>query len=662
MPQLPIPPDLNPNDQMHLPQVTSQRQNERGEVVLIDPFSPNSEVWYLPLSNTPGQDSISVSKIGTYPPKQAIGDWTRSNHEVLSFYVESDTSGGGQVLEANEAIHENRYWWATVATIWPRQIVLLPYATEVKGPEGAVQSIVLGDYNGGVLVAFDQQLASVSTSGVVTPLATLPHPIMLRRGTRFRGTSGGVKMFIPMGANGYCVWDGANLTTVTDIHPVDMMEFDAKLYALDQDGTLYESLDGFTDWQGKATIDGAQTMRWLVNFYNASDEPTIHIGTDTAIYGVDLQVGKAYRTKVDPPVHPDAALDGAVWRTDLYVSYGMGVHQYTGNSILATGLDRDHGIPQDYSGSIVSMIGGYNGLYALVRGRQTDLETEAFVSDLGAHDVSFRASAANSAVMMWNAYGWHPVWTSDGQDGISTNILISNVNGTYRLWWGYGGSLFYIDLGYMYHNPEQRDAGIAFAQHGSIEYPRLDMAITGKDKLFVGVELRVKDTSPTERVSVDVSFDNGPWTELGVIDYQPVDRKSVLMKFGLNGNYPGTTEPRYDGISADSIQVRVNLERGSDRFKTPILESMGIVFHKLMGQLNAYQFLVDNTTVDFYKGKTAQQRKEFLDRMIPGEKLVPFLHEGKWRSVRFAGANGNDLTGVDLKGDRSVSLLEVLDE
>lgn len=71
--------------------------------------------------------TVNTSHIGTYPPKQVIGDWTRTSHEVLSSFVQSDTTGG-EIRGAVECTDLGRLWRVTSRSAtkggeWPLSVL-----------------------------------------------------------------------------------------------------------------------------------------------------------------------------------------------------------------------------------------------------------------------------------------------------------------------------------------------------------------------------------------------------------------------------------------------------------------------------------------------------------------------------------------------------------
>lgn len=631
------------------------------EVLFIHPVT--NEEWRLPLVPRGNNDTdpvrkIQMSGIGTFPPKEVQNDWTRAHHEVNSSYTQSDTTGGGQIYEIDEATDGSRFWFATLDTQHMRQVVL-PRKAESVTLEGPI--VCLGDYDGDFIISANQDLYSIGADGVATDLTvTLAAAPYEREGIAFKGTHTSLDFYIAV-VGGYQVWDGSSLSAlVTTCMPVDWAEWDNKLYGIQADGQLGENPDGQSgNWTFPVKVDARYTPTHLLDFYDRQDEPCLHIVCKEQVFAVDRANTKTVKTTLHPPRHPDAALAAAIFRTDLYVSYGMSVDQYTGQSIIPMGLDRDYGMPYQFRGRIRSMADGYNGVYALVEGTETDADWPEVTSSLSQHMVALPAQGTPTVIMVWNVNGWHTVWNSGDSLATPTNLCFSNANDTFRLYWGIGDDLKYINFPTALFNPIQRDPDWKFEESGYIEYGALDFSTTGLLKVMVGIEVRSKDVTSTETIEIEYNVDNSSWVSLGTISTQP-QLGTTRLRLGENSTFPDGTA-RYDGVSADSIRIRARESRGADETKSPIIESIGVVYQKIMGELNGYEFTVDCTKNNGYNNRTNAEIQGFLQEMISIGRLIPWWHQGEWKSVRLAGVSGEDETGIDIKGDRNVALLEVVD-
>lgn len=656
-----------------------------GWTLMIHPVT--NEPWFLKLNHAGGNSgdaipAIDVSGISTFPQKQVQNDWTRADHEILSSYVQSDTTGGGQVYETDESVDASRFWFATASTEWPRQVALprlTHHLTEVGGVPFTEAILPLADYDGLFWFAHGTELWSFDP---LTDTAVFEDDFesgpRLTQAIVFRGLNAGTYMFIAT-AEGYEIWDGAALSGSINIgmyadalgpgdppddvllYPLGFAEWDNKLYALGEDGKISEATTGVAgNWVIRATIDARYTPRHILDFYDRSDEPCLHVVCKEAVFALDIANGKAIKTKLRPPSHPNAGRSWAIYNTDLHVSYGLGVTKFTGASMIPDGLNRDWGLPKEYRGSIVSMTDTYNGYLALVTGRPAEAGVwPTFASDLTQHQVAFPSTASPSIIMFNNTNGWHTIWNSGTDVSVPTTIMVSNASDSYRVYWGFGSSLCYQDLSVDLFNPITRDEAWEFEEDAFIEYGDLDFAMTGYLKLLAAVEVRTKGLTADETIEILVSVDAGAWVSLGTISTQPLFEVTRLQ-LGVNGVMPDGVTPRYDGIAANSIRLRARLRRGSDTTKSPILESIGVVFHKLMSTLKGYTMTIDASQSYMTNSKTPGEIHQFLEDMLSIGLLIPWYHSGAWHSVRFAGLSGVDESGTNISGDRQISLLEVL--
>ncbi len=635
------------------------------EIIFMDPDT--DEVYHVPLYRE-GKDvnpSVEVSNISTYPPRQLMGDWTRNAHEVVSSFIQSDFTGGGQIRDADEGADLNRFWFGTLGTRHPGQMTLPLRSPFHEDPEEENIAIPLGDHGIDFYASFGKRLVRV-TDVAVTDVDELEHVPVAKPAVRFTGSSGQTRLYIPMGSHGYQHWNGAALSSlIDDVAPIEFCEWDNKLYALQSNGEIYESLDGETGWTLKTSVPPDSEPRGMLVFYNASDDPTIYVICRRGVFSIDMSLGKAYKTKLDPPPHGDAGLAAITWREDLYVSYGIGVHQYTGDSIIAMGLDRNDGVPRWLDGRICSMASGYSAMYALVQGYQAAEATlePSFITDLSWHDFYMSPSSTRPALMMWDSFGWHSAWVPENNTRQPTSLLISTQTGRERLWWGVGNRLYWQDVWHQYYNPEQRQPDAQYEESGWLETSLYDYSMNGQEKIFQAIEVMAHSCTNDEKIMVDYQLDNGPWVRIAEITQDTVNRLHQF-KIGHNGFFPDAVTERFDATPFIDLQVRIMMERGSDPTKTPVLESLGILFQKVMSPLRAFSAVIgipeDVTIGREHKGRTQAEIVAFLDRMVHMNKLIPMCYAGKWRSVRFAGSNGTDHSGVEFTGFRTISVLETL--
>ncbi|GAJ16794.1 unnamed protein product, partial [marine sediment metagenome] len=117
------------------------------------------------------------------------------------------------------------------------------------------------------------------------------------------------------------------------------------------------------------------------------------------------------------------------WRSALYTSVGLEVRKYiTGSTaaMMEVGLNNDDGLPVEYNGEIVGLIGGHNCFYALV-------------------DSSQVSGTSNSTVMAYDENGWQCLWEAPSSNGKMTSGIVSTAV-AYRLWFNHSDKIYYLPL------------------------------------------------------------------------------------------------------------------------------------------------------------------------------------------------------------------------
>jgi hypothetical protein len=341
----------------------------------------------------------------------------------------------------------------------------------------------------------------------------------------------------------------------------------------------------------------------------------------------------------------------------------MGIHRYTGGSLSAIGLDRDHGLPEEYSSSvafrgakIVNLVPGYNSMFALVSGPETNTAT-----------LDGQSTALYSSLHEYTGTGWHMLWQKQDGAGSETAIAnsmgISQASGEYRLYWGYGhgssslSTLYYIDLPANFANPRQRvrqstgrfEASSSTAQF--LETGIFDAGMQGYNKLASAVDVTVPDLDAGATLTVKYrtsNFQSGQsssWTTLGTITAEG----TTSLPFGTfaNGIYPG--------VSFEKIQLRFDLtDTTNNGF---ILESA--VLSYIPVKPSSYSWTFDLNLNWSHAGGSPQDTLDALDDIIEAGVMVPFVLRGVTYRVFLSQIMGSVATGASEQASRRVSLLQI---
>lgn len=644
----------------------------------IDPDS--GEVVVLPIIDTGGKQDVRVSFLGAFPPKQVIGDWTREHHEWLSALVQSDWQGGGQITDSQESTDTSRYYGiASLETRYSKALTLLPETVKIANPTPGSVARPLGD----AVKAYGEEVRfyasygtdlnrwdeATSTWDSLGDMLELP----VNDGVTFQGTDVSVRSFwIPQGIHGYSMLnlDDDTLTVLsfgspgTGLQPVQFLVWDNKLWALTVDGKIYRNVTGLdNDWTEIIRLETQGEARSLVRFVDQTGNPTLYALTTREVFVLDLVTPTAYVIHEYAP-HPDAATASIMWDVSMFFTHGVDVGRYDSGSVTYIGLARGNGLPQEFRGRITGMAIGWNDLFALVEGERAVTAIEPVEEDLDV-DLSFKTLSAKSALMRLDRLGgWHTVWMSESIGKEANHVMVSAAQGTYAVWWGFNNSLWRSDLPRSYQTPLENPTA-RFAKSGTLTSSWFDMNKTGMNLILSGLQVRHRDCTATERarVLIQIDHESSPWIDLGEITASPGDdHGSTLMRVGDEGTLPDG-EQWFKGLRFRKVRYRIELTRGDDPTKTPVIDSVVVFYMPVMGTLSAFTVGIDCTTDGHrtYKGMGPRERQQFLERLVEAE-FVPFSYrEGEWFVCKVAGVSGADQSGVGYGGDRTVSLVAVYD-
>ncbi len=610
----------------------------------------------------PIQGTVQVNQLGVFEPRFVIGDPKFTDDKYFSVWNQNDWTGGGQKQVLNSASDTTRFYHATLDTKHPNMLTLLPETVSYAGAT-ADTAYPLGDYDDtGSKILFwasfgiDLSYWDTGTAAYVSTGESLTaEPV--NKGVVFDDI-----LYIPLGSSGYDTWNGTVVTNVNTITPVAFVEWDNKLVALGTDGQISVLDDPVDGWDGPSTmrLRGNRTPRNLVVWWTQDRFPAVFIVTNRDVWACDFLNEVLYRTGLRFPVHPDFGLGSCVWQDDaLYVSVGIGVHQLSlGGVVSAMGLDRNSGIVDYLRGAIVDMEPEYNGVFALLKGVASVsvgadsgdvLEEGALFDD--ALVVPTESENARSSLMQWTGTGWHSLWESEDTSGTPSRVMVSEADGEYRVWWGYGDLMYSQLLRRTFHNPMQgADLGIdRFAPSGMMIAGRFDadMAMNVKSASHLEAHL---DKSSTGTIDVSYMTDqtDPTWVSFGTFE----DTGNQVIKFDPDGD--GWSE----GLAFRWIDFQYEFS-SADALGTPIVNWITLKFLKVPLQTKSWSFLVPLAFPEQWKGRSPQEIMDHLDRLATGTRFVTFKHRNQTYRVRVAASIGPEQTGHNIEGLRQVNLIEM---
>jgi hypothetical protein len=265
-------------------------------------------------------------------------------------------------------------------------------------------------------------------------------------------------------------------------------------------------------------------------------------------------------------------------------------------------------------------------------------------------------TSSHPIILAWNEIGWQVLW-ADGERGSDIDHAIaSSAYGEYRLWFGNDEKVYFLPLQRDIINPNHI-ATFEYAVEGETITPWFDAGQAEVTKLALSIiaEPHIKHDGDTIKVSY--ATDHSPsWTELPVMDEPGLKH----IEFGLP-----LGDDHAVGKPFQFIRFRVQLERedeeGEDKFHTPDLHSLTLVYRKKLPP--KYGFSVHIDLSNDYKGRTPLQMREALIDAIESDTLVELTYRNDSSGERnywvdIHQAQGLEFTGQDERGEVTLFMVE----
>lgn len=615
----------------------------------------------------PVDDYASYTNTGTFEGKVVDGDFTRDSDKLMSAKIWTSFAGGIGEDHHREGADEGRVWFHTLNADKPYSLAL---ANRVDAYDDAVYP--LGDI-GGFFYACDAAYNIMKWNE--TTLAWTDTNDDLTSPPTKHGIAWNGDLYIPQGANGYATYDGTTAAESGSQDVVDFVEWDERIFLITVDGALKDSTDGST-WTSVAQLQTSATPKSLVVYLDRSENEIIYVVADGGLYAYNPTNFRFVRTQLRLPAHPDNGLGADVWRPgeDLFLSAGLQVYRYTGGASVPMGPDRggegrNGGLPDELRGRIVDMCSEFNSLMALVEGVSVTATVDPDAEfDPGHEDdaIEISSTAAKSALLAWTGTGWHPRWISSDDSGTPKWIHLSNAQSSYRVWWGYGTSLYTMLLSRTFSDSAQllRTGEGLFQPTGYLDTGWIDHNMREFQKLASHMEINCTSVTSTElvRVYYKKNFDVN-WTLLGVTepsDDPDSDEVKVVLPFGV-----AVTDGRQfsRGLSYNRIRFRFEFERGSDATKTPLIDSFVLKFIRIPLTGEVFTFTIPLDKDAEFEGRSMAQIKVELDALLESNEFVLLQHgyneDELNHRVRLSRLGGRDKTGLNAQGERVVTVIAV---
>lgn len=609
--------------------------------------------------------SITPSAIDRFAPKMTIGDYQVDSNDLLSTWILKDLTGGNGVSKQKPGMTDNRYRMATLYTRYPGQITK-PFAITYDDigsgsvfPLGEMYDYANSEYDYYAASGTDLFRDNVDTTSNLTGAPA-------SKGVAYRGGGSDTFFYIPMGGNGYAVYepDGptfANINggTSDDNFQAFCVWYD-KLLGIANNGQISYATSAanpttFTSYGTGGRLDRSIEPKSLQVFRNAQGEYTPFVVTDSGVYAFDAATPQLYEIADFYSNHPYFGIASCVWRGLLYVAAGMDILEYNGGVVRNVGLSKNDGLPWYYSNYVRDLVPAQNALYALVRGQTLSGTTYYSVHE-------------------YSEFGWHCVYTGTGIP-VRAAVTRAGTPGTYRLYWGESASGVQIrqKLPVSFTNPEEELAGglstmtfgdfTQFTVSGGdttydglyyLETGEFDAGMPGYRKIANAVEIKIPHLAENkEIVRVKYRIDGATaWTQLGA---DITDAGEYTLPFGT------LTDGVYPGISWKTIEFRWEVQ---DNILAPyiqsefaIIEHMVFSFLKLQNPSWSWQ-----TQIDLREPHNDLSPEQMLSRLITlknSDTFFPMIHRDTTYRVRIAGFGDVEELGNDYRGMVTLNLLEV---
>lgn len=609
---------------------------------------------------------IREQNLARFQGKITNGDYSFDSDPLLSVWVMSSFTGGIGAEYLKEGVDDENYWTGSLETRYPSMLSLPSETLAFDGPTpGTANAYPLADFPAGspnLIAMFGTDLARWDNVDeefdYLDTLAAEP----TNKAVEFDGV-----LWIPLGLGGYAtVTDVGVVTDHTDLDIVAFCLWDNKIAALTYDGTLRIRAGIGDAWEADDDalhLPSGHLPRNLLVYLNQQGDPTIHVITHRDVWAYDRDNSLLFRTHLQYPRHPDQARASTVWRGEnMYVSVGIGVHAYNGGVVSSMGPDGRYGLPAQLRGRINDLEPEYNSLIAVVEGKlisndedqNVHLMRPTYIDEMR----SFKSYSARSTVLRYSGYGWHPIWESPQPDGLPTWALVSEADGEYRLWWGYGGKLYRQEMRVTFHNPKAgMQVGVdRFAPSGSLVTGWYDADMPGFLKLLSHMEITTIDVhgngQPGGTVKIEYQKDDDTgWTLLGQTDR--VGRR--VLPFTVS---PGEKSDIFSyGMSIRRVRFRITLE-SADPYSSPLVESILLKFIKIPLSSMAWTIDIDLTQKRGFMGNGIEDIAEFLYGLQSGNSFHEMIHQDESYRVRVAQATREARSGRDT---RSVMVLSVVE-
>jgi hypothetical protein len=461
-------------------------------------------------------------------------------------------------------------------------------------------------------------------------------------------------MYIPEGENGYQTWDGTTvvagaLSGGAVVKAVDFCTWDFRLVALCIGTTarflqFWDTATWTAPAGAKLTTTGTAGGIHVRSFYTRSSEPAIAVVSNSGIWMYDLVADSMIPSNVEFPQNSATGLGVCVWKPgeNLHISSGMGDYAWSGpgGSISPTGLDRDEGIPIEFTGKIVDFEPGENEMFAMVQvPNRTNYQHGLFA---------------------YNGIGWRCIHQHPSPGSSAGWALMSSIGDAQVLFWCWGSWVYWQSIPFGYANPREivREGILDYEPTGYLMSSWFDANMQEFDKLMSHFYFRQSPDGLTAVSGVDRPH--------LAVEYQIGDSSSAWVSSGTSWSTIYQHELNFATVR---IRFRLTLTKGITLLATPatsIMDDLVLKYIKVPSLYSSFTMAIDLTFEGTWgppdgsgKPKDALTIKHELDALLAKKSFITFTHEGNDYRGRLSRVSGSDATAFDRRGARNLTFVEV---
>lgn len=605
-----------------------------------------------------------------FPPKMTTGDYSRDDQVLASTWVFSEVSGGLGIKNPSLPRDMDRYDFGTLDGRWRNQIVLLPRVHQAD-PEGPAQVMI--DYNERLYYTIGVNIYRYHVHTGQRELMEHTLPSVATAIAVYYG-----RMFI-LTQDGMVAYD-IHTDTWTDypeVRGLGLIGWDQKLFYLDYENNVYWTVDpddphqhpdteGAWEWGGQVPLPPGYCGHMIL-YHDMLDEPTIFVSTRIGLFAYDFD---SYRFLLTSMSHPAIKRGGptsscgygaTVFRGEVYLPVGQDGYRFNHAVVEQYGPNRDEGLPEQLRGDLTRFIAGHAYLYAFLATTNVGEEVEDPPDDVFEEgslmplkvsqrttDKFFSQSERYGAVLATTGSAWHVVHV-DYQAGAGVGAgLVADIEGTRRLWFSSGSGLYWVQAPSALHNPLQSPF-TEFQPDGFLDTFWYDAGWKELPKVAFGIEVTAENITDTEYIELYVAWDNNEsWEHVGRVS------RNGRSSFNL-----GQTE----GRRFHSVKLRIEMVRGDDATKTPILKTGLLSFHRQPRKLYGWEFTVRLGGQDFH-GLTTTDLYNQLNNIIDSDNAGEFTYKDPSGRVRrhrvmVSSMSSAEQTGMDDTSQFQVSVVQI---